>query len=179
MANAAPAEKPPEAAAPAAKGGKPILLYLLVLINMGAVGGVGFMLHMKNKADAHKPTIDQVIEGEKQEQEHEATTEEEIVGKTVPLETFLVNLAGSRGQSLAKVDMEFEVDGEAVIKEIEKRKPQIRDIVIILLSSKTYNEIATADGKNSLRNEIRDTVNTFLTKGKIKRVLFTNFITNR
>lgn len=181
MANAAPAEK---ASAPAGdsgggKGGKNILLYLLVLINMGAVAGVGVMLHLKNKADHSKPTIDHVVEGEHEAQKQEATTEVDTTGHTIPLETFLVNLSGSRGNNILKVDMELEVDGDGVLKEIEKRKPQIRDIVIILLSSKTYKEIETADGKNALRDEIRDRVNAFLTKGKIKRVLFTNIITNR
>lgn len=179
MANAAPAESAPAAAPEGPKGPKPILMYLLVLVNMAAVVGVGVMIHMKNQADKKKATIDSVIEGEAQTKAEEDKHVEDTTGKTIPLETFLVNLAGSRGQNLLKVDLEFEVDGDAVLKEIEKRKPQIRDIVIILLSSKTYKEIESAEGKNALRDEIRDRVNAFLTKGKIKRVLFTNIITNR
>lgn len=94
------------------------------------------------------------------------------------METFLVNLAGSRGGKLAKINMELEVDGAKVQEEIEKRKPQIRDIIITLLSSKNYDQVSTKDGKDALRNEIKDTVNSFLTKGHIKRVYFTEFILN-
>ncbi len=164
------------------KGGKPIIMILLVIINMAVVAGVGFMLHLKNQKDKHEPTIDKVVSGVHQDDAHEeeaAAKEEEMVGKTVPMEMILVNLAGSRGQSIAKVSLEFEVDNEAVIKEIEKRKPQIRDVLITLLSSKSLNEISTIEGKDSLREEIRDTVNRFLTKGKIKRVLFTDLMVSK
>ncbi|MCB0385939.1 MAG: flagellar basal body-associated FliL family protein, partial [Bdellovibrionales bacterium] len=34
------------------------------------------------------------------------------------------------------------------------------------------------DGKEAMRDEIRDQVNLFLTRGKIKRVYFTEFIFN-
>ena len=74
--------------------------------------------------------------------------------------------------------MELEVDGDEVQAEIEKLKPKIRDIIIITLSSKTYAQISTRDGKESMRDEIRDQVNLFLTRGKIKRVYFTEFIFN-
>ncbi len=179
-AAAAPAASAPEPAG--GKGGKPILLILLVIINMAVVAGVGVMLHLGSKKKEGAATIDNVIEGVPQDdhaQAEKAKVEEEITGKTVPMETLLVNLAGSRGQSLAKIDMEFEVDSEAVIKEIEKRKPQIRDVLITLVSSKSLNEVSSVEGKDNLRDEIRDTVNRFLTKGKIKRVLFTNLIFNR
>jgi flagellar FliL protein len=96
----------------------------------------------------------------------------------IPLETFLINLAGSKGRKIAKINMEIEVEGEAVQQEIEKRKAQIRDIIIILFSSKTYAQVEDREGKEQLRNEIRDTVNAFLTKGKISRVYFTEFIFN-
>jgi flagellar FliL protein len=65
-----------------------------------------------------------------------------------------------------------------VAEEIEKRKAQIRDIIIITLSSKSYEEVSSREGKDQLRNEIKDTINNFLTKGKIKNVFFTDLIYN-
>jgi flagellar basal body-associated protein FliL len=38
--------------------------------------------------------------------------------------------------------------------------------------------MSSPEGKEFLRDEIRDTVNSFLTSGKIKRVHFTEFIFN-
>lgn len=71
-----------------------------------------------------------------------------------------------------------EVVGDKVLDEIENRKAQIRDIIIIILSSKTYEEVSTREGKENLRNEVKDTINSFLVQGKIAKVFFTEFIYN-
>lgn len=170
-------------AAPSAQSGgssgKPKVLIGLVILNMLVVLGVGFMVMKSRQAQEHDPNkaIDHVIEGEKKAQDGEAHQTEEI-GKVVPLETFIVNLAGSKGRKVLKVNMELEAKGEDVIQEIENRKAQIRDFIIIILSSKTYEEVATKEGKDQLRNEIRDNINTFLVKGKIANVYFTELIYN-
>ncbi len=182
-----PVAEEKNAAAPAAapvdsggnKGQKPTLFIILAILNMLIVGGVGAMLYLGKKKEAAEPKIEHVIKGEAETTHHEEATEtQDFIGKIVPLETFIVNLAGSRGRKIAKVNMELELDGEKIAEEIEKRKPQIRDIIIILLSSKTFEEVSTREGKDFLRDEIRDTVNAFLTKGKIKKVYFTEFIYN-
>lgn len=159
-------------------GQKPILLIALAVINMLVVLGVGFMLYQGRKKEAAEPKIENVIKGEAQAQHAEAHEEKEVIGKIVPLETFIVNLAGSKGRKVAKVNMELEVKGDHVLDEIDKRKAQIRDIIIIILSSKTYEDVASREGKDSLRNEIKDTINSFLVQGKISNVFFTEFIYN-
>lgn len=174
-------EKAAAEAAPAASGGsgqKPIVLIALAVINMLIVAGVGFMLYKGRQKDAAEPKIEHVIKGEAEAQHKEATEEKEVIGKVVPLETFIVNLAGAKGRKVAKVNMELELKGEHAAEEIDKRKAQIRDVIIIILSSKTYEEVSTREGKDNLRNEIKDTVNSFLVQGKISSVLFTEFIYN-
>jgi flagellar FliL protein len=160
--------------------GKPIILYAMLVVNMVFMAGVGAMIFMYMKKQAAAPTLDKVIQGEAKAQEEDkvAAEEEDFVGKMIPMETFLVNLSGNRGNKLLKINMEFEVEGEKVAEEIDKRKPQIRDIIITLLSSKTYPQLSATEGKEFLRDEIRDIVNPILTKGKLKRVHFTEFIFN-
>lgn len=168
-----------EVAAPSGGSGqKPILLIALAVVNMLVVMGVGFMLYKGKQKEAAEPKIEQVIKGEADAQHKEATEEKEVVGRVVPLETFIVNLAGSKGRKVAKVNMELELKGDKVVEEIEKRKAQIRDIIIIILSSKTYEEVSLREGKDNLRNEIKDTINSFLVSGKISNVFFTEFIYN-
>ena len=176
MADDATAKKMETEEAP--RSGKPMILYALVIINMLVVAGVGFMVYSGKKKEAAQPGISDVIQGEHEAQhDPDAQVEEkEFVGTMVPMEMFLVNLSGANGRKLLKVLMELEVEGQKVQEEIEKRKPQIRDIIITLLSSKTYEQVSSVEGKDYLREEVRDTVNSFLTKGKIKRVLFTEFI---
>lgn len=158
----------------------------LVVLNMLVVMIVGFMVWKGRKIDSEKPTIDHVIEGEEKTKLKEDVLKETEVGKVIPLETFVVNLAGSKGRKVLKVNMELEVknnkensgENNNVIAEIDARKAQIRDFIIIILSSKTYEEISTKDGKDFLRNEIKDNINTFLSKGKITNVFFTEIIYN-
>ncbi len=159
---------------------KPILLIIVVIINMLVMSSVAMILWTSLKAEKAKPKLQDVVQGEHEDAEHKAAEaeSEEYVGKLVPMETFLVNLAGTRGNKLVKINMELELDGAKVEEEIDKRKPQIRDIIIILLSSKTYDQVTTQEGKKTLRDEVRDTVNSFLVKGKIKHVYFTDFIVN-
>ena len=159
-------------------GQKPTLFIILAIFNMIVVGAVGFMMYKGRQKEAEKPTIDHVIQGEAEAQEHHDGEEKAFVGKVVPLETFIVNLAQSKGRKVVKVNMELELAGDHVAEEIEKRKPQIRDIIIITLSSKTFEEISNREGKEALRAEIKDTINNFLTKGKIKNVFFTDLIYN-
>jgi flagellar FliL protein len=175
---AAPAAEP--AKAPGGGGPKTIILVVLAVINMLVVAGVGFMLYSNKKKEAAEPKIEQVIKGEKEAQEHEKEGDEEksFVGQVIPLEKFIINLAGSKGRKVAAVSMELEVKGTAVQEEIDKRKAQVRDIIIIILSSKTYEEVSTREGKDNLRNEIKETINSFLVKGKISNVYFTEFIYN-
>lgn len=171
-------EAAPAAAAQSPSSKSPILLIALAVINMLVVAGVGFMLYKGKQKEAAEPKIDHVIKGEHEAQEKEAHEEKAFIGKVVPLETFIVNLSGTKGRRIAKVNMELELQGDQVQLEIDKRKAQIRDIIIIILSSKTYDEVATREGKDALKSEIKDTLNAFLTKGKILNVYFTEFIYN-
>ncbi len=172
------AEEAQNAGAAEPKSSKSSLLLILVIVNMVVVVAVGAMVYMSRQKDGDSATIDKVIQGAAMEHQGASIADADFIGQLIPLESFLVNLSGTRGNKLLKVSMELEIDGEQLREEIDKRKPQIRDIIIILLSSKTYAQVSSTEGKESLREEIRNTLNSFLTRGKIKRVLFTEFIFN-
>lgn len=174
----ASAEAAAAAPAPApGTGGKPYVLIGLVVVNMLVVLGVGFMLWKGRKIESAKPGLEQVVDGEAHTETIEKANPEEI-GKVIPLETFTVNLAGSKGRKVMKLSMELEVKGADVITEIDNRKAQIRDFIIITLSSKSYEEVSAKEGKEALRNEIKDSINAFLSKGKIINVYFTELVYN-
>jgi flagellar FliL protein len=98
------------------------------------------------------------------------------LGPTFPLETFIVNLSGGAGERYLKVAMELELKETSLVIEVEKRKPQIRDTILLLLSSKTFDDIATFRGKTKLRNEITSRLNAVLPPASIKKVYFTEFV---
>lgn len=175
MAEQNAAAQAPAPQSTGSSGGKPTLFIILAIINMAVVMGVGAMLYLGQKKKEAEPGIDNVIKGEHEKLAEEAASKE-FIGKLVPLETFLVNVSGSRGRKLVKINMELEVTNAEVQEEVEKIKPKIRDYIIIIVSSKTYSEISTKEGKDALRDEIKNQINLFLTKGQISKVYFTEFI---
>jgi flagellar FliL protein len=106
---------------------------------------------------------------------HEAAPELSVAAKFIK-ESFTVNLADTAASHFAKVDVEIEVDDDFVRGEVERLKPRIRDFIVVILSSKTYDQIASVDGRDFLREEIRNKINGYLTRGQIKNVYFTQFI---
>jgi len=175
---AAAAPEVAQAASAGGSGKQNIILVAIAVVNMLIVAGVGFMLFQNKKKDAAEPKIEHVIKGEHEAQDKEKHEDKMFFAKTIPLETFIVNLAGSKGRRVAKINIEISVEGEGIATEIDQRKAQVRDIIIILLSGQTYDQVSNKEGKDHLKEQIKDTVNAFLTKGKIKEVFFTEFIYN-
>ena len=151
----------------------PLILGVLVL-NIFAFFGVGYLVYTSQKKNLEKPSLEPLTEGIKEEKK--SIVDEPTY--SIPLDYFLVNLAEDQGHKLFKVKMEFIVDKPEVLEEINNKMPQVRDIIIILASTRTHDQISKVGGKEKLRAEIGDTVNSFLTKGRIKKVLFTSFIYN-
>jgi len=62
------------------------------------------------------------------------------------------------------------------VDELNLLKPKLRDSILDLLSAKTYKEMMDPIGKQRLRDEIALRANAYLTKGKIIKVYFTEFV---
>ena len=138
-----------------------IVIAVVVLL---VLGGGGFV--------SWKTFLNPVQEGDKKEEKPERVQ----LGPTFPLEMFIVNLAGTSGERYLKVRMELELKESQLAEELGKRKPQIRDTILLLLSSKSFEDVATFRGKTRIRNEITTRLNTFLAPGSIKKVYFTEFV---
>jgi len=98
------------------------------------------------------------------------------IGPIYSMDTFIVNLLGTRSKSYLKANIELELSNEKVIEEINKRLPQFRDTILTLLSSKSDGDIRTLEGKFQIRTEIMMQLNQYLTSGNIRNVYFTDFI---
>jgi len=106
----------------------------------------------------------------------QATTTIADFGVMVPLDTFIVNLAEKEGTRFLKATVQLQVDSALVADEIAKRKPEIKDNLIMLLTSKSFEDIRTVDGKMRLKDEIIMRLNAILQTGAIKMVNFTEFV---
>ena len=88
--------------------------------------------------------------------------EANVAARTPPtfftLDPFVVNLAGEV-QHYLQVGIDLKIADEHVKDQIKAHLPEIRNGVLLLLSSKQVDELSTLEGKNRLRAEIREAVN--------------------
>lgn len=98
-------------------------------------------------------------------------------GTMIALDQFMVNLStpGSASPKYVRVNISLEVPNGDVQSEATAKMPQIRNAVIDLFNAKTSRELSTADGREYLKEEIRNAINGFMVQGKIKGVFFTYF----
>jgi flagellar FliL protein len=90
------------------------------------------------------------------------------------MEPFLVNLADPGQPRYLKVTLHVETHQKG--EEFEKRLPQTRDSVLTILCSKNSKDIMTSEGKNALREEIKEKMNHLLTETKVQNIYFTEFV---
>lgn len=182
------------------KGGK--LVMILTLVNVVATLGMVAILFISFQRDKKTPAVEDIAvhspdgHGEKKEGEaggghgeakgghggghgdaktaHPKTTD---FGKMVTLEQFTVNLStpGSVNPKFVRVNISLEVPNEDAESEVNAKMPQIRNAVIDLFNSKRPGDLANAEGRDYLKDEIKNTLNGFLVNGKVRGVFFTNF----
>jgi flagellar FliL protein len=130
------------------------------------------------KADAHGGG-----HGEKAEEHgggHGAKSDDknaEAFNKMVTLDQFTVNLAtpGTTRPKFVRVNISLEVPTPDAESEVMQKMPQVRNAIIDLFNSKRASDLATAEGRDYIKEEIRSALNGFMHTGKVKGVFFTNF----
>ena len=162
--------KETEGEAPKGKGKRGLIKWGIIGILVFAVAGGGLfgwkVLSKKGGEESgHRP------EPAAKEEEHSAAA-----GQMIPLESFIVNLADSAEIKYLKVTVNLEVASEEASEEVKARMPQIRDGLLMLLTSKTSSDVKEIGGKLKLQDEMVARVNNYLKEGKIKAVYFTEFV---
>ena len=101
---------------------------------------------------------------------------EEPLGTIYALDTFIVNLADTGGNRYLRITMDLELGIPELESELDKRLPQVRDSILMILPSKRFEDISPVAGKIALRDEILKTLNGFLAKGEITNIYFKEFV---
>jgi flagellar FliL protein len=139
---------------------KPIKLFMILGIGvllLGAAGGGAWFFFLKGKSTPPPASA--------------ATN-----GHIYKIEPFLVNLADPGQSRYLKVTLHLESNQEKPDADFEKRQPQLRDAILIILSSKQCREIMTPEGKAALREEIKGRANQVLVNLKAQNIFFTEFV---
>lgn len=160
-----------------------IKLIIIGVVALAVLGGGGFAAY---KFFFAKPAASPAGEGkaeaakeEKKEEKKEAKggKEGEKVAPPYSLEPFIVNLADPGGKRYLKLTVSLDVKDEKLKKELDARMPQIRDSVLLLLSSKTFADISPVSGKIKLRNEVLKIINNTLGgAGQVHALYFGEFV---
>ncbi len=97
--------------------------------------------------------------------------------QVVTLDQFTVNLSTSVGTPprFARVMIALEVPSVETSAEITQKMAPVRNAIIDLFNSKRPADLQTGEGRNFLKEEIRNALNSFLVTGKVKGVFFSNF----
>ena len=89
---------------------------------------------------------------------------------------FTVNLADSDQRRYLKVTVTLAFEEKRLVKELEQRNAQIRDLIIACLRRNTAREVEAEDGTQRLRETIISELNATLTNGEIRDIYFIEFL---
>lgn len=178
----AKAEKKAEAAAPegAPKKKKGLLFIIIGLVVVLVGGGAGAFVMMNKhdkksqaaKGEKHAQGDDEhAEEGDGHEEDADAEDDKGKGKKPVffSMEPFVVNLAGD-SQHYLQVGLDLKLSKEEYTEKVKTVLPEIRNDVVMLLSSKQATEVISFEDKNYLRAQIRAAANKAIgVKDRVKR----------
>lgn len=140
---------------------------LVVLLILAGVAGF-FLLQKKEAAEEQQ---DPGLEVPVPELNQTAT-----IGPMVDITEFIVNIISDEANHYVKAALTIELSNDEVKEEVEKRMPQIRDSILLLVGNKTYEELQDLQGKKQLKAELTSKINGILQTGKVKAIYFTDFV---
>jgi len=179
MAEEEAGEEGGEAAGEEEKKGLPIKLILIVVGVLALAGGGYFAYTNFFQEEAVEESAEKDKNGGEGGEGADGENAEELppgVGVMFTMDPFVVNLAGSKGKRFLKVTATLELSSPEVNPEFEENLQKITDSILVLLSSKSFEDVYSVQGKFKLKDEITTRVNRFLVVGHVKDAYFTEFI---
>lgn len=150
QAKKSPPPAEPAEAAPSKGKGKLILILVIALVLVGGGAGAAWWF----------------LAGSKETGAHSAQKREEAEKPPVftHLDQFTVNLQrGADGEDhYLQTEVVLQVANDKVTEQVKLRMPQIRNATLLLMSSRTAEELAPVEGKRKLAEDILAQVNQIL-----------------
>ena len=139
------------------------LLKIVIALVVLAGGGVGAWYAMEKSAPAK-----------------DSAPPQEKPPVFVTLESFTVNLQPENGDQYLQVGLVLKVAESATVDAVKLQMPEIRNRILLLLTSKKASEISTVAGKQLLSTQIMNEVRLSVASQKIQQgitsVFFTSFV---
>lgn len=172
------AEEELEASQPKKKGGLIKIIIIAVVALILVVGGVfAFLTFFGGSSSTEEAAAtEEVVEDPLAVEPAQKTNSE--AGIMYDLPALIVNLTDPSGAKYLRVSITVEIPpkNEKLMAEIEQKLPKIKDAIIMILTSKTAEEVFTSQGKTSLKREVERRINSLLANGRIMDVFITDFV---
>jgi flagellar protein FliL len=168
----------------AANSAKNPLVTVLLLVNVVAMGAIGFMQYRFMQLEAQRPDLRALLKNENtiSSQEAEGESKKTVLIKKdnlLPLEAMTVNLSSGDGpRRHAMIEAVLKLSDDAKSAEFEARKPQIRDTIISIINTKRPEDLLKKEGKQFLKEEIKASINSFLVDGAVEDIFYISFTVN-
>lgn len=148
---------------------KIILIGVAVVVLLGTGIGAFFFLQDDSPAEGEEAVA---------EAEEKPKTADPLYQGLDP--DFVVAFQTPETSRFLKLAVEVMARDDDVIEAVQQHRPAIRDRVIMLLSSKNESELISADGKEQLRAEVLESVQSVLEEitgsPGVEAVYFTSFV---
>lgn len=168
----------------AANSAKNPLVTVLLIVNVIAMGAIGFMQYRFMQLEAKRPDLTALLKDENSISSPEAEGEAKkavLIKKDnlLPLESMTVNLSSGDGpRRHAMIEAVLKLSDDAKSAEFEARKPQIRDTIISIINTKRPEDLLKKEGKQFLKEEIKASINSFLVDGAVEDIFYISFTVN-
>lgn len=143
-----------------------LLFFIILGVVILLLGGGGFFAYTKFLAP--KPAVET--------ETAEKAEPQSPIGEMFALEPFVVNLADPQGKRYLKLKIEIELESPLAVEKATKVAPKLRDMVIMMLTSLSFEEVMTPEGKIRIRDELLERFNQIMRPDRIKNIYFTEFV---
>lgn len=152
----------------------PLMMIIIIAVAcLGIGGGAAFFLLGSSSSDAEAET-----DTEEAAEEEAVASKEAYYFSLDP--AFVVNFQGKSRARFLQVNIDGMTREEVMKQEVTKHLPQIRNNIVLLLSSKTYDDLITPEGKETVRQEVLAEIQKVMEsetgKKGIENIFFTSFV---
>lgn len=149
-----------------------LLLIALAVFNLLGLGGGAALTYLA----ISEPLVQKPVKTDMSTEEfllhHKIFNDKPII---YTLDPFTVNLANVEEDKKVLIEVNIELNDEKSFQEVVDSSAIVRDAVVTILAKHEHADIATIQGKLSLKDEIALSVNKHLKTSMIRGVYFTKF----
>lgn len=170
-------EENQEAQQPESKPKLPLMKYLIIAgVLLVQIAGAYFLQTALIFNDAAEASVAEAVNEDAEHGEghgEEGETNSPII---IMLDEIVVNPAGTEGRRYLATRLGLQTMSADADSEVTARAVLIRDELISLLASKSMAQLSSLTYRDSLRNEIRESVNKQLATTVVDNVVFADYV---